>query len=668
MRRIALFLLALAACAGCVSPESEPACPDPETVASPALIAAREYAKSLPEAIRRYADARVDREDEEGGAARDALGIDARSAARIPKIRHAALLAELYAPQNDAIPTFFIRDGIQTHLGRALWKNLGELDAHAIDPASFGLEKLRAAWELWEKSQESAKAEFALNDYEIQALAEVLPADAGDEYLAETLCDFDKTPVPRIAAQCQIACDRKRGVGGLALALELAFADAWLTWAETVKLGNTDVFSPEETEKYTTEEAREIHPKHFDKIVNARLTTAWNDFVGAENEDAAAAAMAALLPQHEQYARLQTARAKYREIVQNGGWNVVPPDRMFAGGHAPLVRDLKKRLAAEGYYDGPDDDHYDAALTAAIRAYQHHHQLEETGEVGDVFWRSLNVPAAQRLAEIEANIRHWHRSVFEPRTSYVYVNIPSFAVELWHEGKRVATHRAVVGSSTRICNTRTREWELMNSTRLMHAQMTYLVFNPYWNVPPRIEVDEFQPRIAADPKWLEKSDFEYYFPKGGGRVLRQKPGPDNSLGRVKLIFPNRYNIYIHDTPKQAMFNYPVRAFSHGCMRVEKAMDFAREVLEIDGQWDKKKVDRLFKEKGEHPIDLLHPLDVFIDYHTVTVDDEGAAYFLADVYRKIRDEISPPTAAQRRCDPNVDRTSQFRSGATADTGP
>ena len=175
-------------------------------------------------------------------------------------------------------------------------------------------------------------------------------------------------------------------------------------------------------------------------------------------------------------------------------------------------------------------------------------------------------------------------------------------------------------------------------------------------------------KMAADPKWLENSDFEYYTPKGGGRVLRQKPGENNALGKVKLIFPNRHNTYLHDTPKQAMFSYPVRAFSHGCIRVENAMEFAKAVLKVDGQLDESRIARFYTEKGEHPVDLNQPIDVFIEYHTVTADDEGNAYFLADVYRLIKDEMQPPTEQQRRCDPTVDKTSTFRSGGSDDSGP
>lgn len=615
------------------------------------------------------------------------VSLDENIEKSLPEIVHNSLIAELYGVESSEHQFFFIREGELTQAGRILLDRLAQADLHVLDfDASIKTQIEAGIARLGHMRAHIAQNREGLNAFEIDALSDALAKglETGETPVSaeafrqlpeaeqirlgiRALCDF-AGPVPRAAAQCVREYEYRRDIDALDEALEFVMADIWLRYAEQLRYGNLLKFSKEELEKYASDEnSNDIHPKYHERIIETRLAAAFGEFVSLSDAASIEKFFDSLVPQHEQYARLQEVRERYRKIVEDGGWAVVPPDRMFAGGHAPLIKNLKTRLQVEGYYTGEINDHFDAALTSAIKMYQRHHQLEETGEVGEVFWRSLNVPAEQRLAEIEVNIRRWHKTMFEPRDTYIYINIPSFAVELWHNGKRVSTHRAVVGSSTKICNTRTREWELMNSTRLMHAQMTYLVFNPYWNVPPRIEVDEFQPKMAADPKWLENSDYEYYNPKGGGRVLRQKPGPENALGKVKLIFPNRYNIYLHDTPKQGMFKYPVRAFSHGCIRVEGAFKFAREVLEIDGQWDDKRISKFFKESGEHPVDLNKPIDVFIDYHTVTVDDEGA-YFLADIYKFIKDEISPPTALERRCDPSVSRTSLFRSGGGEDSGP
>ncbi len=614
------------------------------------------------------------------------LNIDENHKKYFPEIRYNSLIAEFYDVENAPRKSIFVRDGQLSELAESLLSALENVDEHALDIADYEPEKLRKAAEHLHQMRSSLGNGALLNAFETEAISRALEAAPGYPYAPSTdlsslddkrlkaasvewLCDTEHTPVPRAAAMCEKALEYRREAAALENALEFAIADAWMAYAAELKFGNLEKFSEEERKLYTTEEnPNDIHPKYHARIVETRLAAALSEFVAHPDRSSADQYLENLIPHHEQYAKLQALRTRYKEIVNAGGWDVVPPDRMFAGGHAPLVKNLKSRLSVEGYYSGTIDDAFDAPLTEAIKKYQKHHQLEENGEVGEVFWRSLNVPANQRLAEIEVNIRRWHKTLFEPSNRYVYINIPSFTVEFWNDNQHVSTHKVVVGSSTRICNTRTHEWELMNSTHLMHAKMTYIVFNPYWNVPPRIEVDEFLPKMAADPHWLENSDFEYVNPRGGGRVLRQKPGENNSLGKVKLIFPNRYNVYLHDTPKQGMFEYPVRAFSHGCMRVEKALDFAREILEADGQWHEKEVNHYYKQTGEHATDLITPVDVFIEYHTVTVDDDNEPYFLADVYKIIRDEITPPTAAQRRCDPATDRTSQYRSGGSEDSGP
>ncbi len=621
---------------------------------------------------------------------RPKLDIDKKLIATLPPFRHESLIAELYGVETPNRRQFFIQNKKLTPAANALLDTLQLVDMHALNVNEFAPETLRQLAQKVDKMQDilADPQRHQLNVHEIRALAKALEnglnvggqtiapdafAAMDEEKQLETalaaLCSFETTPIPRVAANCERERENIAERVALADALEFALADAWLAYAEQMKYGNLEKFSNEELEKYTTpDNPNEVHPKHHAKIIEERLAVATEALFRNPAANAVSQILDDLVPKHEQYARLQQARDRYRTIVDNGGWQVVPPDRMFAGGHAPLVKSLKTRLSVEGYYEGDIDDSFDRTLTEAIRKYQLHHQLDETGAVDEVFWRSLNVKAEQRLAEIEVNIRRWHKTLFEPRETYIYINIPSFSVEFWADGKHISTHRAVVGSSTRICNTRTQEWELMNSTRLMHSRMTYLVYNPFWNVPPRIEVDEFWPKINADPKWLATTDYEYFTPKGGGRVLRQKPGENNALGRVKLIFPNRYNIYLHDTPKQGMFNYPVRAFSHGCIRVEGATKLAKAILEHDGQYDKKAVDRFLKSQTEHPIDLKSPIDVFIEYHTVTVDDAGEPYFLADIYKIIKNEIDPPTALERRCNPSTDRTSSYRSGAGEDSGP
>lgn len=629
------------------------------------------------------------------------INIDEQWAVIVPSIKHGALLADLYEKSSPDERVFIDADAKLTQKAKAVLGALATVDEHALEPddalvtrfedLAKRLERMQAASETWELvlSQAEKKALALAFDAELKAAQDdkaatreknvpsvglaaqdsllKLPVDKAYEALWARISQPNALVIERAYAAYTRYTERLEQIENFAWALEWSMADAYLSHAERIKFGNLEKYSPEELQSYAKEDSPSvIHPKYYDVIIEGRLR---EDFLAfSAEEQSAEAHLKSLIPQHPQYAKLQAVRERYRNIVKAGGWSQLKADNMNKGGTAPLVGLLKRRLEAEGYVVGNTSDLFDDALVDAIKAYQRHHQFEETGKVDDGFWRSLNVSAEMRLAEIEANIRRWHWTMYEARERYIYINIPSFEVELWDAGKRVAVHKTVVGSSGRFCNARTREWELMNATVLMHARMTFLVFNPYWNVPPRIEVDEYQPKMAQDPKWLEKSEFEYHSPKGGGRVLRQRPGPTNALGKVKLIFPNRHNIYLHDTPNQDIFGYPIRAFSHGCIRVEGAFDFAQRVLELDGQWDKARVERFFVERGEHAVELKTAIDVFIEYHTVSVDDEGMPNFLADVYRIIKDAIEPPSALDRRCDPSVDRTSNFRTGGAADGGP
>lgn len=590
------------------------------------------------------------------------------------KLRYPELLDKLYTTFS---PIFVAQDGQYTSLGKALIDALQRVDEHAQSPDLWPTSELIADQErlvLLLKDLEDL-AGIWLNEAESRALSQSLLAQGYDfspesekAMLRALVSSPESSTVPRLAAAFVLWREKREVKVALLRSVEISMADAYLFYAKTLKYGNLDKFSASEWDKFTTPEvSNEIHPKHFDTIISQRLE---NDFnaLRSIDPDKAMETLALLAPQHEQYAKLQGLRARYRAMVLSGDWSEITGEPMNKNGRAPKVLQLKERLEKEGYFSGTMDDLYDEPLFEAVRTYQETHQLEVTGLPHDVFWRSLNIKASERLAEIEANIRRWSHSMYEARERYIYINIPSFSAEIWEKGKMLASHKIVVGSSTRFCNTRTRRWERMNATPLMHARMTYLVYSPYWNVPPRIEVDEYHKKMAQDPKWLEKSDFEYYNPRGGGRILRQKPGPNNALGMVKLIFPNAHNTYLHDTPKQEMFTYPVRAFSHGCMRVEEAMKFAKTILTLDEQYDEKRIERYFVEKGEHAVDLKTPVDVFIDYHTVSVDEAGRGHFLADVYRYVRDEVKPPATADLLCDPAKDKISDFRAAPVDDSGP
>jgi murein L,D-transpeptidase YcbB/YkuD len=179
--------------------------------------------------------------------------------------------------------------------------------------------------------------------------------------------------------------------------------------------------------------------------------------------------------------------------------------------------------------------------------------------------------------------------------------------------------------------------------------MSYVVLNPYWNIPSRILEEELLPSLVNREDYFERQGIEVVEVNGSRRV-RQRPGPQNPLGRVKFMFPNPHDTYLHDTSRPQYFQYPIRAFSHGCMRVQEPLNFLELLLRNDDQWDPARVEQIFASEQETSIRLRTPVPVHVEYYVVRVDDEGRANFAADIYRYDRERISPSSPDQLRCTP------------------
>jgi murein L,D-transpeptidase YcbB/YkuD len=196
---------------------------------------------------------------------------------------------------------------------------------------------------------------------------------------------------------------------------------------------------------------------------------------------------------------------------------------------------------------------------------------------------------------------------------YIAVNIPSFRMRYVRDGDVKLESNVVVGKSA-------------NRTVVFSGMMSYIVFSPYWNVPKSIIEKEIKPGMDADPDYLEKHDMEW----NDGNV-RQRPGPKNSLGLVKFMFPNQNNIYLHDSPAKSLFTKEERAFSHGCVRVQKARELAQEILKGDKKWNASKIDQAMKAGKEQHYTLDRKIPVYIAYFTAIADKDGRVAFFDDVY-------------------------------------
>jgi murein L,D-transpeptidase YcbB/YkuD len=260
---------------------------------------------------------------------------------------------------------------------------------------------------------------------------------------------------------------------------------------------------------------------------------------------------------------------------------------------------------------------FDDALAGAVAQFQVRHAINVDSALGTETLDALNVPVAYRLGQIAANLER-HR--WMPRTlgsRYIYVNVPAFHLIAYDGGKPALEMKVIVGE----------EYE-DKATPVFSDSMETVVFRPYWNITPDIQKKEIEPKLASNPNYLAENDMEYWTDAGVTRI-RQRPGPENSLGFVKFMFPNAYNIYLHDTPNHELFKEDVRAFSHGCIRLEKPTELAQWVL----GWDAARVEQAMREgKDNHSVKLPSRIPVYIAYGTTYVRD-GQLHFGNDLYHR-----------------------------------
>lgn len=331
-------------------------------------------------------------------------------------------------------------------------------------------------------------------------------------------------------------------------------------------------------------------------------------------------------PPYPEYERLRKALVDHRAIAGRGGWGTVPPgSTLKTGDHGPRVAALRSRLAASGDLPAaapgqPVPDTFDAALAAAVSRFQRRHGLEVTGKVDKDTLEELNVPVADRIQQIQVNMERWRWMPGSLGDRYILVNVPEFKLDLIEGGKIEAgkpalTMRVVVGKT-------------QSRTPAFSDKMTYIELNPDWNIPDDIAKNEILPKLAADPGYLERHDMERV---PGTDRLRQRAGEDNPLGQIKFMFPNQFDVYLHDTPADHLFDRAERDFSHGCVRLEKPIDLATYLLKDDPKWTPESIQAAI-DSGEHEtITLKRPLPVHILYYTAFVDPDGTVEFRRDIY-------------------------------------
>jgi len=326
-------------------------------------------------------------------------------------------------------------------------------------------------------------------------------------------------------------------------------------------------------------------------------------------------------PRHPEYVALQKALADLRGQVEKGGW-----PQVTVGAAA-----LRARLAASGHLKG------EASLADAVRSFQELHAVKATGVVDATTLAAMNVPVDERIRQIELNLERWRWMPDDFGAHHFLVNVPYFHLLARRDGKTVMDIRVVVGKPG-------------HETPLFSDEMESVVFSPYWNIPDTIAEDETAPAVARDPAYLAKQNIEILRVSDGatetvdpssvdwdrpeqlrGLAFRQRPGPNNALGHVKFLFPNAFDVYLHDTPADALFARPGRAFSHGCVRVEEPEKLAAYVLQGYPEWTAETMQAAMHSGVEKHVKLHEKIPVHIVYFTAWVDERGGLHFQPDVY-------------------------------------
>ena len=321
-------------------------------------------------------------------------------------------------------------------------------------------------------------------------------------------------------------------------------------------------------------------------------------------------------PVHPQYNLLREQLQRYDAIQKQGGWSTLAPkQKKYAEGDSLNdIRQIKHRLFMTGDLKTEDTTAvFDAALTSAVKNFQRRYGLKEDGTVGGGTLAEMNRPIDIRIRQIIVNMERIRWVPTQPAGDYILVNIPTFKLFVYENGKQAFNMNVVVGTS-------------QNSTVIFTGKLQHVVFSPYWNIPPGILNKEVLPGIKRNSNYLASHNMEW----NGGHV-RQKPGPKNSLGLVKFLFPNSYNIYLHDTPSKSLFNENKRAFSHGCIRVSEPKKLAQWILRNEQAWTETAIDNAMNSGKEKYVNIKQDIQVFIGYFTAYVDREGNMNFRDDIY-------------------------------------
>jgi len=339
------------------------------------------------------------------------------------------------------------------------------------------------------------------------------------------------------------------------------------------------------------------------------------------------------------YLRLRDALKEYRQLKAKGGWPLIPDGpTLKAGMSDERVPVLAKRLTITGDMaeETNDGNTYTDVLETGVRAFQQRHGLEADGAIGAATLAALNVPVETRIDQLRVNLERARWVMGGMKDDFIIVNIAGFRAYLVNDRKISWETRVQVGKP-------------YHQTPVFRDELTYVVMNPTWTVPYSIASREMLPRIQSDPDYFNSRTFDVRNRAGENvdpetidwselsrrnlpYTFVQRPGPRNALGRIKFMFPNKYAVYLHDTPSKSLFGRSERAFSHGCIRTQNPFDLAEILLGPKG-WDRARIDAQIESQKIKTVHLAEPLPVMLLYWTADIGTNGERLFYKDVYER-----------------------------------
>jgi murein L,D-transpeptidase YcbB/YkuD len=324
-------------------------------------------------------------------------------------------------------------------------------------------------------------------------------------------------------------------------------------------------------------------------------------------------------PVYRQYNLLKEYLKKYKGLPASTIAITLPGNKPIRPGDtSPEIVKLRKKLFLLGDLTNTNDTAdatYDSTLLIAVKRFQRRHGLSEDGIAGSSMVSELNIPVPQLIEKIMVNMERNRWLPTDVRGRYLAVNIPEFVLHAYDDDSLLWNMNVVVGKD-------------VNKTVIFAGTISQVVFSPYWNVPTSILKKEILPGIQKNPNYLETHHMEMY-----GDGVRQKPGPWNSLGQVKFLFPNSHSIYLHDTPSKSLFQESKRAFSHGCIRVADPKYLANYMLRDDSTWTADRIAKAMASGKEQYVAVKNQLPVYITYFTAWVDRQGDLNFREDIYKR-----------------------------------